>query len=294
MQDTPSSESLNFPAEKKSNESVSVLHTQGRNSTNSPNNREAPKASTALTSTPPHAPIPIRITANVSPELTKVLLQNVQAFEENACSTKSGDGPPRPHTPAIDWGTIQEEPISAENTGPNSTKGGPGGNEMNLQTDPVEHDSSRDAEYPITKDSEQDPSKRLSKFEDYDIYDYEQQDNIDNAFQMPDKDAPFTGKRCIDDFNSSSDEFSGMSENENMLPLVESVPDSQSCQPPSYYAYPLNPLGEDYQLEVSLKANPAPARLSNEFSLSGGNFPVPANPVRTEKEEVKNKQRSNT
>ena len=109
MQDTPSSESLNFPAEKKSNESVSVLHTQGRRSTNgpdSPANREKSKANIASISTPPPAPVPIRITANMSPELTKVLMQNVQAFEENACSSKSGDGPPRPLTPAMNWDTI--------------------------------------------------------------------------------------------------------------------------------------------------------------------------------------------
>ena len=39
--------------------------------------------------------------------------------------------------------------------------------------------------------------------------------------KTPSKENPFSGKKYIDDFASSSDEFSGISENENMLPLVE-------------------------------------------------------------------------
>ena len=107
---------------------------------------------------------------------------------------------------------------------------------------------------------------------------------------------PFKGGGCIDDFNSSSDDLSGMSESENMLPLVEQVQDSKSYQPPSHNhrAYPYNQSGQEYQLEVGLKPNHALPRLSNDFSLSGVVNPATTDPVQTGKEEIKNKQRSIT
>ena len=86
-----------------------------RYSTCSPK-REAQESTQAVLQSPIPSAIPI---PKMSPELAKVLLQNVQAFEENALSAKSGDGAPRPQTPVINCGTIPEDSAEADLTGSN-------------------------------------------------------------------------------------------------------------------------------------------------------------------------------
>lgn len=91
--------------------------------------------------------------------------------------------------------------------------------------------------------------------------------------KTPSKENPFSGKKYIDDFASSSDEFSGISENENMLPMVE-LQDSRSYQPPSHShrACNYNNSGEEYQLGLILESKESSKnRLPNDLSLSGVN-----------------------
>ena len=85
----------------------------------------------------------------MSPELAKVLLQNVQVFEENALSTRSGDGANRPHTPAnINCGTIKEESAEADLTGSHMMVREAGGTTetKKLEIDPVDFDSMQNEE----------------------------------------------------------------------------------------------------------------------------------------------------
>ena len=112
---------------------------------------------------------------NMSPELAKVLLQNVQAFEENAFSTRSGDGADRPHTPAIKCGTIKEESAEAELTGSNMMHDTNGGTTetKKLEIEPIDFDSLHNGEQPIENGGEQLPTNRLTKYEDFDIYELE-------------------------------------------------------------------------------------------------------------------------
>ena len=79
---------------------------------------------------------------------------------------------------------------------------------------------------PNQKPEEQPPVNRSTKYEDYNIFELEQQEKIESVFQMkktPSKENPFSGKKYIDDFASSSDELDATSENGDMLPMVEQV-----------------------------------------------------------------------
>ena len=71
----------------------------------------------------------------------------MQAFEENALSTRSGDGANRPQTPAINCGTIKEESAEADLTGSNMVREASGTTETKkLEIDPVDFDSMHNEE----------------------------------------------------------------------------------------------------------------------------------------------------
>lgn len=87
FQSTPSSDDLKFLQESKERRfTLDQLSTANRNSSAA---RKPPRSNNASM----QSPVPKKggLAPKMSPELTQVLMMNVQAFEENAISAHSGD-----------------------------------------------------------------------------------------------------------------------------------------------------------------------------------------------------------
>ena len=254
MQSTPSSEDLKFLHDQKN------LATDYRNSSAT---KKPPRSHTASLQSPKPKQDGL-LPPKMSPELAQVLMMNVQAFEQNAISN-SGDKQVRSQLTACD--IIREESPEAEVTNSNVLTGTNG---LNTGASKFEIDPNMSDQFAVNANREHPPTNRSSNYEDFNIYDLEQKEEIEQIFKIDSKppqlvvpttekpkaekqDAKlFSGKKYIDDFASSSDELDAISENENALPMVEQVMDANSFQPPSISnkTHPYNHSGEEYQLKM--------------------------------------------